>query len=157
MPGAPLRYRMNLAASVSLCAMTVFTVAIGAMVAGSATGNGPPVVLVVAWLGFFAVAWCSVLLLAIIEVRLWLDDGRLEFRSFLRKRATNVSDVVEIDCRLWTLNRGGVNIRYRRGGYRRAVARLGNEKAARALVERIEQCNPAVDIKSRPFDPWRTT
>jgi hypothetical protein len=141
---------MNLWASLAVVLLVIPTFAVAAMVEGSATGNGPPVAFTVAWLGIAALVWYYVLFTGVIEVRLWSDDGRLEFRSFLRKRETNVSYVVEIDCSRW--NRG-VSIRYRDGGYRRSVARLGNEKAARDLIQRIEECYATVEVKRRPLTP----
>ncbi len=149
---------MNLSASVSVGLLAFTTVAAVLMVASRVAGDGPPVVFIIVVLSSFAFAWYLGLFVGVLEVRFWPDDGRLEFRSFLRARETNVSDIVGVECRQWVgPNRPAVSIRYRGGGYRRPVARLGNEKASRDLVQRIQECDPSIEIKGRPFDPWRTT
>jgi hypothetical protein len=155
---APMRYRMNFSASVALVCLVIATFVLGAMIESWITGDGPPAAFIALWLSITAIWWIYVLFVGVVEVRLWPDDGRLEFRSILRKRETHIADIVEIDCRWWVPGptRAAVNIRYRGGGYRRPVARLGNEKASRDLVQRIQEWNPSLEVKGRPIDPWRS-
>jgi hypothetical protein len=158
MSSAPLRYSSYLLFAVALGWVTLGTVLAGVAIASwTVEENGPPVAFLVLSLSPVAVLWYCVLFVAIIEARLWPDDGRLEFRSLLRSRKMNVADVVDVDLGLRGLNQRVVNIRYRRGGYRRPVARLSNLKSTWDLVERIHESNPSVEIKRRPVDPWRTT
>jgi hypothetical protein len=142
----------------------VWVVGLSAITLGSAAliatwtvaGHGPPVFFIVVWLIGGAWIWYYALIAGCIEATLWPEDGRLQFRSLVRERETNVADVVNVDMGLHGLNQRSVIIRYRRG-YRRPAARLPNVRSTWDLVERIEASNPTVEVKRRPVDPWRAT
>jgi len=161
MVSQPVRYRMPPAARaffwVWIGGLTCVTAASGVLFgAWTAGGHGPPVLFTILWLGVLASVWYYGLVVMCIETHLWPEDGRLQFRSLLRKRETNISEVVDVDFALHGLNQRLVTIRYRRG-YRRRVARLPNLESTWDLVHRIQESNPTVEVKRRAVDPWRTT
>ena len=146
MASPPVRYRMPLAYAAFfwswLSALTVVTLFSGVLLASDVVGgSGPPVLFIVAWLIVMASVWFYGLVFVSVEARLWPDDGRLQFRSLLRSKETNVSEVVEIGWALRGLNGRLVTVRYRGG-----VARMPNTKSTSELARRVQESNQSVEV-----------
>jgi len=154
MAGPPVRYRMPLGYAAFfwswLSALTVVTVVSGVLMASEAVGgSGPPVLFIVAWLTVVTSLWCYGLVFVSVEARLWPDDGRLQFRSLLRIKETNVSEIVEIGRALRGFDRHLVTIRYRGG-----VARMPNTKSTSELARRVQESNHSVEVTRFSRTPW---
>jgi hypothetical protein len=67
------------------------------------------------------------------------DDGRLEFRSVLRRRFTAAADVRRIRC--WRSNPPNVTVAFRHGRVQLSVA------SGRALSKAVMGLNPAVEVE----------
>ena len=137
--------------------LTFVTVASGvAFVSWTAGGHGPPMFFLIVWFIVATSMWYWMLAVESIEARFWPDDGRLQFRSLLRTRELNASDVIDVDMGLRGLNQRVVIFGYRHGN-RRKVARLPNLKPTWTLVHAIQESNQAVVVRRLPVDIWRPT